>query len=109
MPTIMEKEQGETSSPGKSTAPAKQTVGRQNSLSPSGCPFHSGSASEQNGAGSRECVLFFVYTKSVKILNVLQLLAWQCENFYFVLTFQVLIPSRSRTGLSLPHMETRLQ
>ena len=33
MPTIMEKEQGETSSPGKSTAPAKQAVDRQNSLS----------------------------------------------------------------------------
>ena len=65
MPTIMEKEQRETSSPGKSTAPAKQAVDRQNSLSPSGCPFHSGSASEQNGAGSRESAFYFWSTQKV--------------------------------------------
>lgn len=52
MPTVMEKEQAETSSAGAtSTCPAKD---RLKSLSPSGCPFHAEAGHEINGAGSKE-------------------------------------------------------
>lgn len=78
MPTVMEKEQAETSSAGAtSTCPAKD---RLKSLSPSGCPFHAEAGHEINGAGSKERetekILIIIICKCVKILIILQPLAW---------------------------------